>query len=154
MHHAQEDLPRKIADIAESRQLRLAVAESLTCGRLAASLALGHDTADWFCGGVVAYLPDVKQSVLGVTPGPVVTAQCAEEMAAGCASLFGADVAVSTTGVGGPGTEEDLPAGTVFIGWHAFGETGSARHVFAGDAKQVLDQVVAASLTKLYELMS
>lgn len=154
MAHSHEQIARLIAEEVDARGLTVAVAESLTCGRLASRLGLGHGTSEWFRGGIVAYQTDVKQSVLGVSQGPVVTARCAEEMAAGCASLFGADVAVSTTGVGGPGTEEDQPAGTVFVGWYFEGETGSTKHVFAGDPPEVLEQVVSAALTRLHTLVA
>lgn len=154
MTHSHERLSKLIADAVEHRNLRVAVAESLTCGRLASELGLGHDTSNWFGGGIVAYQTDVKQSALGVSPGGVVSAQCAEEMATGCASMFAADVTISTTGVGGPGTEENQPAGTVFIGWYFKGETGNTRHLFAGSPPDVLEQVVSAALTQLYSLVS
>lgn len=53
--------------------------------------------------------------LLGVDPGPVITADTALQMAIGAAELLGANVAVATTGVGGPGRQEGKPQGTVFI---------------------------------------
>ncbi|MGC4938171.1 CinA family protein [Kribbella sp. DT2] len=57
-----------------SEQLTVAVAESLTSGSLACQLGAATDASDWFAGGVVAYTTAVKVGVLGVDPGPVVTA--------------------------------------------------------------------------------
>ena len=51
--------------------------------------------------------------MLGVESGPVVTEAAALQMARGVARLFGADVALSVTGVGGPDPEEGKPPGTV-----------------------------------------
>jgi PncC family amidohydrolase len=72
--------------------------------------------SDWFAGGVVAYASEVKRALLGVGPGPVVSEQAAGEMALGVATLLGADVGLSLTGVAGPASQDDQPPGTVFIG--------------------------------------
>ncbi|MDO9354446.1 MAG: nicotinamide-nucleotide amidohydrolase family protein, partial [Solirubrobacteraceae bacterium] len=96
----------------------LATAESLTGGRVAASLTAVPGASEVFRGGVVAYASDVKVDVLGVpadvvaTVG-VVSAACAEAMARGVRSLTGASYAVATTGVAGPGEQEGKPPGTV-----------------------------------------
>ena len=96
--------------------LRLAVAESLTGGMVGARLTSVPGASDWFAGGVVAYGSDVKTSLLGVGPGPVVSEQAAREMAIGVAGLLGADLGLSLTGVAGPATQDDQPPGTVFVG--------------------------------------
>lgn len=147
-----EDLPHRIAEEVERAGLRVGLAESLTCGNLTGALGKGGNTGEWLCGGIVAYLTEVKQSVLGVSPGPVVSARCAEEMAAGAVRLFGADVAVSTTGAGGPGPVEGQPAGTVFIGWSFRGATGSSKHRFEGEPEDIMEQTEVAALQQLLEL--
>jgi nicotinamide-nucleotide amidase len=93
----------------------VAIAESLTSGSLACHLGAAEGASQWFRGGVIAYASDVKFSVLGVDPGPVVTPGCARQMASGVARLMDADIGVALTGVGGPGAEEGKPEGTVFI---------------------------------------
>jgi nicotinamide-nucleotide amidase len=95
---------------------RLAVAESLTGGMVGARLTTVPGASDWFAGGVVAYGSDVKRSLLGVGPGPVVSEQAAKEMALGVARLLGTEVGLSLTGVAGPTTQDDQPPGTVFVG--------------------------------------
>ncbi len=147
-----EELPHRIAEEVERAGLMVALAESLTCGNLTGALGKGGDTGEWLSGGIVAYLTEIKQTVLGVSEGPVVSARCAEEMAAGAAKLFNADLAISTTGAGGPGSLEGQPAGTVFIGWSLHGETGSTGYSFDGDPAEVLKKTEAAALQKLYDL--
>ena len=147
-------LVQQIARVAKGADLTVAVAESLTCGLVASRLGEGQDASEWFAGGVVAYSVHVKQSVLGVTPGPVVSARCAEEMATGAAGVAAADIAISTTGVGGPDPAEGQAAGTVHLGWAWQGESGSELHRFDGDPSAVLDQTVAAALTLLLTTMS
>jgi len=96
--------------------LRLAVAESLTGGMLSARLTTVAGASGWFAGAVVSYGEDVKRALLGVGPGPVVSAQAAGEMAVGAASLLHADIGLSLTGVAGPTESDGQPVGTVFVG--------------------------------------
>jgi len=112
---SQEHVER-IARLAGERGLDVAAAESLTSGLLSSRLGAGPDASEWFRGAVVAYQEPVKFEVLGVPEGPVVTAECAEQMARGVADLLGASVAVSVTGVGGPDPSEGESPGTVYVG--------------------------------------
>ncbi len=131
-----------LADALQRDGLTLAVAESLTSGLLASTIGAGDNASEWFRGGVVAYTNDVKFSVLGVPPGPVVSAECASAMAAGVRRLLGADVGIAVTGVGGPGEEEGKPAGTVFIGV-SLSERAKVEHdAFAGPPSKVLETTV------------
>lgn len=115
MTESQEHVER-IAAAAAERGRTVATAESLTSGLIASRLGAGPSASEWFRGGVVAYQEPVKFDVLGVPEGPVVTAECAEQMARGVAKLLGADAAVAVTGVGGPDPDEGEEPGTVFVG--------------------------------------
>lgn len=141
-----------LATLALERGVTIAAAESLTGGALSCAFAAAHDSSDWYRGGVIAYSEHVKFEVLGVTPGPVVTARCAEEMAAGVAKQLGADITVSTTGVGGTGDEEGKSPGTVFIGWSQRGSTGSREYHFEGEPDEVVAQTVEEA-TRLAETL-
>jgi nicotinamide-nucleotide amidase len=143
-----------IADEALGRGIRIAVAESLTCGLLASELGKGNDAAEWFSGGVVAYRTDVKERVLGVRPGvDPCSAECAEQLAVGVRSLLHADVAVSATGVGGPDPEDGHPPGTVYLGWSSRAGVGHRLLNLDGGPEEVLDATVAHSLDLLAELL-
>jgi len=109
-HHAEH--VEAIASLARSHGFGIGVAESLTSGQVAADLGAGPQAASWFRGGLVAYASEVKFDVLGVRPGPVVSEECARQMAWGVASLLDADAVVATTGVGGPDPDEGEPPGT------------------------------------------
>ena len=108
------ELAGKIALQLRASRRTIAVAESLTSGMLSARLGAAPEASEWFRGGVVAYAPEVKFTVLGVPEGPVVTASCASAMASGVARLMLADVGIGITGVGGPGSEEGRAAGAVW----------------------------------------
>ncbi len=111
-----EGLEVSVARLLQDRGLRLAVAESLTGGGVAARLTRVAGASSWFVGGVVAYADQAKRELLGVRSERVVSEQAAREMAAGVAQLLGADVGLSLTGVAGPADQEGWPVGTVFVG--------------------------------------
>jgi nicotinamide-nucleotide amidase len=138
-----------IASLAMRNGFRVGVAESLTCGKLAAQLGAAPNASEWFRGGVVAYASEVKFDVLGVTPGPVVTAECARQMALGVATVLDADATVAVTGVGGPDPEEGQPPGTVHVAaWVRGVETGELVQV-DGDPAEVLASTVPKALEVL-----
>ncbi|MES1168551.1 MAG: CinA family protein, partial [Oleiharenicola lentus] len=87
--------------------LTLAVAESLTAGRVQAQIAAVSGASDYFLGGITAYALEQKVKLLGVNRAHARTVDCvsqrvAVEMAVGAAKLFGADLAVATTGYAEP----------------------------------------------------
>ncbi|GAT73696.1 CinA domain-containing protein [Microbacterium sp. HM58-2] len=140
-----EELAR-VSGIARERGLSVCVAESLTSGRLANTVGAAEAASTWFAGGIVAYLTEVKERVLGLTPGTdPCSATCAEQLAAGALALFDADICVSTTGVGGPGPEGGHPAGTVYLGWATAEGRGHRALALVGDPEQVLEQATAAA---------
>lgn len=94
----------------------MAVAESLTAGKIAGVLGAPPAAARWFRGGVVAYSTEVKHQVLGVPDVPVVSVVSATAMARGVVALMDADIAVAVTGVGGPDAEDSELTGSVASG--------------------------------------
>lgn len=145
---------RELAERIAEADASIAVAESLTGGQLSGALAAAPDASDWFRGGLVAYAPEVKFDVLGVTPGPVVTAQCAEEMATGVERLLMARIGVGVTGVGGPDPGEGHPAGTVFAAVSTQGRVVVREWHFGGEPEEVLEQTIDAILRLLHAELS
>lgn len=145
---SQEHVER-IARLAGERGLDVAAAESLTSGLLSSRLGAGPDASDWFRGAVVAYQEPVKFEVLGVPEGPVVTAECAEQMARGVAELLGASAAVSVTGVGGPDPAEGEPPGTVYVGVLVEDDLTVHRLDLAGDDPDRILHVTADEALRL-----
>jgi len=93
----------------------LAVAESLTCGRVQAAIGTVSGASQFFLGGVTAYTGEQKVALLGVSrvegePVNWVSAAVAEQMACGAAQLFGSDFALATTGYAEPSLEWGVPA--------------------------------------------
>jgi len=143
------ELAERIAELARQQDLSVATAESLTSGSVAAALGAAPGAASWFRGGLVSYHDAVKHEVLGLDHGPVVCDPAARQMAQGVARLLGADVAVATTGAGGPDPQDDQPPGTVFVAVWSQARTECREHRFDGDPSQVVQQSVEASLRQL-----
>jgi len=104
-----------------SRAGLLAVAESVTGGRICAALTGVPGASQSFAGGVVAYANEVKISQLGVTPETIercgaVSEETAVEMACGVRERLNAGVALATTGIAGPGGgSAEKPVGLVWF---------------------------------------
>jgi nicotinamide-nucleotide amidase len=91
-------------------QLRLAVAESLTAGKLQDAVVQLSGASDFFCGGITTYSLQSKIRILNCSPELVrihqgVHPRIVQQMAAGVAALFQADIAVATTGFAEPSAD-------------------------------------------------
>ncbi len=147
-----------VLDLLRTRRETLAVAESLTGGRLAAAVTAVPGASAVFLGGVVAYATSLKTSVLGVphqvvAEHGVVSAECARAMAVGVRDLTGASYALSTTGVAGPDTQEGHPVGTVFVGLAGPGGTRVAALRLTGDRLAIADGTVQAAVGALIDFL-
>ncbi len=112
---------------------RLALAESCSGGLMAARITDLAGASEHFAGGVVAYSDEAKAEMLGVDPKLIkakgaVSPEVAEAMALGAIERFEADVAVSITGIAGPGGgSEEKPIGYVCFNARLAGGTSIAR---------------------------
>jgi nicotinamide-nucleotide amidase len=109
--------------LAEGRYwgLKIATAESCTGGMVAAALTDVAGSSDVFERGFVTYSNAAKVSMLGVSPETLaahgaVSEAVAREMAEGALAQSAADIAVSITGIAGPGGSEFKPEGRVCFG--------------------------------------
>ncbi len=126
-----------VLDLLAARGWSLAVAESMTGGMITARLTDVPGSSEVLRGGVVSYATEVKQALLDVPEGPVVSAVAAEAMATGVRRRLDADVGLSVTGVAGPASQDGRPPGTVFVGW-AIGDRSGARELsLFGDRSRI-----------------
>ena len=113
---------------------RIATAESCTGGLVGGLLTAMPGISSVYVGGFVTYTNQMKMDMLGVDPATIaqyteVSAQVAEQMALSARERTGADVAISLTGVAGPGGgSESTPVGTVYIGVSAPDGTYAVRY--------------------------
>lgn len=141
----------ELAESAQQSEITVAVAESLTSGRLSATLGAAPNSSEWFRGGLVAYSSEVKRTVLGVPDVPVVSQTAAEAMAAGVRDLLEAAVSVAVTGAGGPDPQDGQPPGSV---WFAIATAHGVRawhRQFDGEPVEVVEQTVACATEALLD---
>lgn len=149
--------PTEVIEALRRRGWSIATAESLTAGRVAATLADVPGCSDVLRGGVVAYQADVKVELLDVAADVadrgVVTAAVAEAMARGAQSALRADVGIATTGVAGPEPHAGEPVGSVWIAV-ATPEQLVARHLsLDGDREAIRAATVVACWDLLADLL-
>lgn len=111
-----------LGDALRARGWRLATAESCTGGLLAGTCTAPAGASDWFAAGFVSYANDAKTGLLGV-PAPLiarhgaVSAEVADAMARGALAHADVQLALSVTGIAGPGGGSAAkPVGTVWLG--------------------------------------
>jgi PncC family amidohydrolase len=135
--------------------LTVAAAESLTGGNVSARITAISGSSSYFLGGIVAYSNAAKASLLGVSEETLATrgavsAECAREMAEGARRAFGADLAVATTGIAGPGgATERKPVGLVYIGLAGPDGVSAEEFHFPGGRAVVTDASTQAALLML-----
>ncbi len=149
-----------VLELCRERSLTLATAESCTGGLVAARLTSVPGSSDVFRGAVVAYSNDVKQEELGVGAEALglfgaVSAEVASEMSRGVRERLHADVAVSVTGIAGPGGgTEDKPVGLVYL--NASGPNGelAADFVLPSDRETIRRRAAIAALHLVRKLVT
>ena len=145
-----------LIDALRRRGLTMASAESCTGGNIAHAITSVSGCSDVFRGSVVSYANDVKTGVLGVdaitlaTDGAVSEATV-RQMAAGACRVCGADCAVATSGIAGPGgAVPGKPVGTVWIAVAApDGSVTASLHRFPGDRSRVIERATTTALLSL-----
>jgi len=146
-----DEMCRQLASVATERGLTVSTAESLTAGNIAARLGKAPEAGTWFSGGIVAYNREVKQSVLHVPDGPVVSEEAARVMAHSIATLMGTTLALAVTGEAGPQTQEDVAPGTVWFGVVDHGRVATEKRIFSGDPEAVLAHTIEHAIRLLVQ---
>lgn len=140
----------KVLEVLQGKTL--VSAESLTGGGIGYALTAIAGSSAVYKGGIISYTNWVKQHALGV-PAEVlaefgaVSAPVAQAMAAGARQRLQADVAVSVTGLAGPGGDEfGNPVGTVFIGYQDAAGSDVRHCLFQGSREEIRNQTIEAAL--------
>lgn len=148
-------LAERIVGEAQGAGIRVAVAESCTGGRIAGRITDVPGSSAVFEEGWIAYGNAAKARELGVAPALLerhgaVSAEVAEAMARGARERAGVGIALSTTGIAGPGGgSAEKPVGTVWFGVATAGGVRSGVRVFRGDRERVRQLAVAQGLACL-----
>lgn len=149
------ELATKAGQALQAKGWALATAESCTGGGVACALTAIAGSSAWFDCGFVTYSNASKTALLHVPAALIdergaVSEHVAAAMAQGALSNSNAQLALSTTGIAGPGgAVPGKPVGTVCFAWSGAGATSTETQVFSGDRHAVREQSVAYALQGL-----
>ena len=148
----QNSLEIIVGQLLRDNGFTLATAESCTGGLIANRITDVSGSSEYFRGGIVAYAYEAKVALLDVswdtlrTYGAVST-ETVIEMARGARMALGADIAVSVSGIAGPGGGmPDKPVGTTWIGLSTTDGDWARKFVWEGDRLQNKTLSVDAAL--------
>ena len=157
-----DELQDAVIRLLDEKRKTLATAESITAGLVAHRLGQIPGASVWFRGGIVAYDNRIKAGLLEVPQDLLdrhgaVSAPVAEAMAVGCRQRMKTDLAVSTTGLAGPGgATPEKPIGLVFVGLAWDGGVASTTFNWAGTRTEIQSRTAKQALNavrlKLMEL--
>ena len=154
-----ESMEKLVGNILRERGLKLALAESCTGGQVGDRITNVSGSSEYFLGGVVAYAYEAKVVMLGVswetlnTKGAV-SHETVLEMARGVRRALGSDIAVSVSGIAGPGGGTiDKPVGTTWIGLTAGDGEWTRLCKFSGDRESNKASAAEAALQFLLDYL-
>jgi len=154
------DLVDKLSAKLRTKKWMITTAESCTGGMIATAITSKAGSSQVFDRGFVTYSNEAKMEMLGVKDDTLidhgaVSKETAIEMASGALKNSKAHIAVSVTGIAGPGGgTKDKPVGLVYIGYSLKGGVAqAAEHKFSGDREEIRLQSLKAALNHLLEII-
>ena len=114
-------ISREISQLLWEKENTVGTAESCTGGRIAEAIIAVPGASKYFKGGIISYVNEIKERLLGVSHEVLEekTAVCEEvaiEMVKGACRALQTDYAIAATGVAGPsGGTKDIPVGTIWL---------------------------------------
>lgn len=155
----EETLEEVIIRLLTEKRLTVATAESCTGGLISHRLTNVPGSSEALMGGVVTYSNQAKVEILGVSESDLeskgaVSHEVARSMAEGARRVFGTDIAVSVTGIAGPGGGTPAkPVGLVYIGISSQEETTSEEYKFRGRRVDIKERSAQSALLMLRNLL-
>ena len=155
-----DQLVEELSKLLRANGQTLATVESCTGGLVGAAMTGPAGASDVFVGGLVTYSNEAKEALAGVRAATLkahgaVSGPVAIEMACGGRARLGADIAVSISGIAGPGGGSDeKPVGTVWVCVDAGGNRDCRRFVFPGDREAVRAWSVVSGLWMVSQVLT
>jgi nicotinamide-nucleotide amidase len=153
-------LATRLGELALTRRVLLAAAESCTGGLVAGAITAVPGSSQWFERGFVTYSNAAKVEQLGVAATTIerfgaVSVQTAAEMAAGALRASRAQWALAVTGVAGPaGGTPEKPVGLVCFGWSGPRGVATEQALLEGDRAAVRRASVRIALAGLIDRLA
>ena len=156
----KEVFETQAGQLLHEQKIKLALAESCTGGLVGHRMTNVPGSSEYFIGGVVAYSYEAKVRTLGVSWDTLnefgaVSSETVLEMARGAMKLMDADIAVSVSGIAGPGGgTADKPVGTTWVGLAANDGEWSREFHFDGDREKNKVSSADAALQMLLDYLT
>lgn len=151
-------LAQEIHKLFSEKGYTLATAESCTGGNIAHNITLLPGSSAYYLGGVVSYANEVKINVLGVKKENIerdgaVSESVVREMSEGARRITGAEFAVATSGIAGPGGgSAEKPVGTVWISASSPTKNIAECHHFCGNRSEIIEKSTEKAFFMLLSL--
>lgn len=159
MNRNIEQLTRELAAQLSQNARKICTAESCTGGLMAKTFTDLAGSSEWFDRGFVTYSNQAKMDMLGVKAKTLdtygaVSEEVAGEMVEGALNHSEAQVAISVTGIAGPGGGSELkPVGLVWFGFAVGERVVTRKRVFEGDREQIRASSLEYALNQVHELL-
>lgn len=146
------DLTTQLFSILSLRGLKISFAESFTGGLLSSTITRISGASNVFYEGVVAYNENAKHRRLGVSEKTLkrcypVSEDVAREMAVGLLNSGEADIAVSTTGIAGPNSDNSgFPVGLCYFGIATHKKTAVYKYKLTGSREEIVKKGVKTAM--------
>jgi PncC family amidohydrolase len=155
-----DSLEMQIGELLRTRKLKLATAESCTGGLIASRITDVPGSSDYFVGGVAAYAYEAKVGLLRVSWDTLqtygaVSRETVLQMARGAREVLQADIAISVSGIAGPGGGlPDKPVGTTWMALSTRDGEWARVYCFDGDRLQNKSSSADAALQLLLDYLN
>lgn len=155
----ESSLEALLGQLLRARGLKLATAESCTGGLIADKITDVPGSSDYFTGGFVSYAYEAKVASLGVSWDTLqrfgaVSRETVLEMARGARTALGADIAISVSGIAGPGGGlPEKPVGTTWVGLVAPDFERAEVFYWKGNRRENKEQSAEAAMKMMIEYL-
>ncbi len=145
-------IKQQVGDLLKNKGVTLSIAESMTGGKLSATIVSVSGASQYYKGGFITYSAELKQKLLGVPKEiidkySVVSKEVAEIMANSVREKTNTDFGISVTGNAGPTTDENTDeVGLVYIGVSSKNKTEVFKRKLLGTREEVINKTVNEAL--------
>ena len=155
-----DTLEAQVGKRLKDQGLKISLAESCTGGLIGDRITNLPGSSEYFMGSVVAYAYEAKVALLGVSWDTLnsrgaVSQETVLEMARGARKALGTDIAVSVSGIAGPGgATDEKPVGTTWIGLVTGDGEWTKHFLFSGDRVENKSSAADAALQMLLDFLN
>jgi len=148
-----------IIEILKEKNLTISSAESITAGLIASDICSISGASNYFKGGIVAYTKEAKANILKLDMADiekygVYSYETVIKMAQNAQKILKSDLAIATSGVAGPGSDEGVKEGTVYFAIAIKDDVKTYKEVFSGTRNEIRKKASTWAIDKICDLLT